>query len=236
MTGSDASLACSSPGSPPPKCPALPRRGARPGRGVDRAPPRGHPPAVQGLDRGPAGAAGRRPGGIGRARPSPCRSACCSAVDPRAYRADHPRPGAVTMTPTTATGRPPVTRCHRTSVELRPKAVWGRDSATGRQISALAGALSPAARLRGRGAPAQLPRRVRVPLQPPALPQSRAAVLPRAWTRRGPRPGPLDRDLVVNPRPKKRPASTLGAGVSHRVWSVPQRTGRGEWPDLACSG
>ena len=37
----------------------------------------------------------------------------------------------------------------------------------------------------------QLPERVRVPLQPPALPQPRHGLLPRARTRRAPRPGTL---------------------------------------------
>ena len=43
------------------------------------------------------------------------------------------------------------------------------------------------------GAPAGLPRRVRVPLQPPHLPQSRARVPPCPGARRRPRSGPLPR-------------------------------------------
>ena len=59
------------------------------------------------------------------------------------------------------------------------------------------------------GAPAQLPERVHLPLQPPPLPQPRHGLLPRPRARRRPRPGAL-------PRPRRGPAAQEDPASSPR--------------------
>ena len=69
-------------------------------------------------------------------------------------------------------------------------------------------------RVRRRRPPARLPQRVRVPLQPPPLPQPKPALLPRPRTRRRPRSGALH-------RPHRRPSAEEDTACPARTMGAP---------------
>ena len=115
---------------------------------------------------------------------------------------------------------------------LKGASAGGRIEAAARRAQGLFTGQALAARhppgLGRRGAPGQLPRRVRVPLQPPQLPQPRAGLLPRARTRRRPRARPL-------PRPHRQPQARHGTRdrrprrvAGPRAWNAHPPTGPGE--------
>ena len=82
--------------------------------------------------------------------------------------------------------------------------------------------------LGGRGAPARLPERVRLPVQPPPLAQPRHGLLPGAGTRRRARPGPLPRPARHQPPRQDRPRQQ--PGETRQAWTGPQRPGPGAKP------
>ena len=168
----------------------------------------GEEPGLRGAGEGQEGA-GRRarwsavePKGIGRCRMAVLPDASSASLRP--FLTDCVEPGAAVITdgwqayrasdPATCTTHDRAVVPGAKASELLPGV---------HRVASLAQALAAGhpPGLRRRGAPDRLPRRVRLPLQPPALTQPRHAVLPGARARRRSRPGALPRS---DPQPATR--------------------------------
>jgi hypothetical protein len=170
------------------------------------------------------------PRGFGRCRMAPLIDA--SARSLRAFLADNVEPGARVVTDGWQPYRPATEGLYvhervpgaseSEALKLLPGAHKGRLAG-----QALAARHTPG--IGRRSAPARLPERVRVPLQPAPLPQPRARLLPRPRTRREPRPRALPRPdrqppaedrAAAHPAGHTRPPAEHGATASRATLEV----------------
>ena len=154
----------------------------------------------------------REPEGIGRCRMAILADASAASLHP--FVTDHVEPGATVITDGWM-GYHGLDRLGYAHDRRSQRAARARGEDPGELLPGVHRVASLAKRwLLGThqgsvddGAPAELPERVRLPLQPPPLPQPRHGLLPRARTRRRARPGALPRP-GRHPQPKaSRPAA-----------------------------